>query len=269
MKHVPTIAATIFMVFITGARAGEGCEITDLIAYSVEDALESRVTPFPNCDGGPAPEAAPDIHVYQPEPVSEPVVLTGNPAPVASSYTASTVTAPSGRLYGGFGAAWTEAQGIDQGKHHFEFQDQWAASVIPVGYQWANGFGLELDATYRRHGFEGEVPAAVGVLTISGCGLYQPDTFLTFDPFIRGCVGGGYVGIDPNGKDAVAGVNIGDLGYSWEAGGGLQFNVTEGGRVRARLAYSYGGVDGVSLTGVDHMDAPRYHMAGLTFLVGY
>lgn len=191
--------------------------------------------------------------------------------------------------YSGAGASWVKAGPLEVGDFRLDLQHQWGVELIPIGHCWKSGRSvkcLEGFVDYQRNAISGDGAfppfgedrtLTVGVLRLGACGVYEYDWFLTVNPFLRGCFGAAYAGFDPNGNyDAIPSggenwaFNAGDIGYGWKLGGGLAFDITDSGRVRARLAYSYNGADGVSWTGGrEHVDSLRSHSAGLTILVGY
>lgn len=183
-------------------------------------------------------------------------------------------------FYGTAGAGWSRLGNVETNISDDDFDDQWSA-LAGFGYAWRNGFSVELLGEYGRYGGDGEfepfgAEATAGVLTITPCALYEHDTALTIDPYVGACIGMGYAGLDPKGRDAFPNAedqnfNSADLGWAWKARGGLAFDLTDDGRWRVRTEYRYGCVEGVSFTGAnpDHTDKLCTHGAGANLVVGF
>lgn len=176
--------------------------------------------------------------------------------------------------YAGAGAGFGRLGNAETNDFTVDFHDQWYADAS-LGYRWRSGLMVELWTRYGRNGIaEGsdfhEVQATAGTLNIMPCVLYEHDTYFTIDPFAGACIGLGYAGLDRKHFDAMPGnVNVADVGWAWGLRGGLAADLTDDGRYRVRVQYAYVCNEGISWTGVDHMDHLCTHGAGAQIVAGF
>ncbi len=158
-----------------------------------------------------------------------------------------------------------------------------------AGYQFDNGIHLGGKVRYARHGcdesagpdcaeliegYELEM-STLGILATAG---YTLETGLIVDPFIEADVGFGYVsliceeadscpapGVDHTVRPHIAGTNpnYADGGLMYGVCGGLKGPLTDDRRLEFLADACWHRIEGVSVTGVPHWDAPDAITAGL------
>ncbi len=179
--------------------------------------------------------------------------------------------------YASVGAGWSRLGDVETNWTDDDFHNQWSATGA-FGYAWPSGLALELLGEYGRYGGDGNFDpfgagATAGILTITPCAVYTLGTALTIDPYGGVCIGMGYAGLDPDGRDAFPNAeadnfNSADLGWAWKLRGGLTLKLVDSGRFRLNTEYRYTCLEGISFTGAgpDHTDHLCTHGAGAAVL---